>query len=507
MARKSQILLVTHLLALGAGYGTLRLVADGGGKNTSRPEVTKLAARDSKAPSGDGDALLADFLEERAGLHSRYAELKATLPVAKDLRGAVVSAIQGLGVMEDESARLAEVEVRVWHWMKRSPVEAMGFISNDPACEAAGLPELLDERVFRDVAAEDGVLKSAGWLIRNEVTFGTLCQIALDEIRAGGGFALFGKLDAAISRSANLAGFRAFCMEPLVSENPAYDGGYFLHLVGAATRFEEKDELLEMVGRLRDDDEKFQLLSGFAGSGGEAAGWLLGMRGRRGLKGIVAEGALVDLDKVILQVAALDLEQRLEILRADPDFPRGSRQEMADWLTGGDVVRLLEDGRDWRYEFRNGTAPLEEILTAVRRALPQAGEESLRVALYRQLAEENPKKALPLLDGFPPEKRRAVLFDSTFLSHANVSPDDFLRFLADVPDANTRGEQELKIKGWDTQARTGLWRYGDDYVEWVRRMPAGIQREMAANAVIRATTEQNPTQAAALSEQFYPSTP
>jgi hypothetical protein len=507
MTRTTQILLVTHLLALGAGYGTLRLTMDGVGKNTATPEVTKLAARDSKSPSGDGDALLADFLIERAGLHSRYEELKATLPVAKDLRGALVSAIQGLGEVEDESDRLAEVEVRVWHWMKRSPVEAMGFISNDPACEAAGLSELLDERVFRDVAAEDGVLKSVGWLMRYEATFSTLCRVALDEIRAGGGFALYSKLDAAISRSGNRAGFRAFCAEPLVSENPADDGGYFLNRVGAATRFEERDGLLEMVRHLRDGDDKFQLLSGFAESGGEAAGWLLGMRRRGELKGVLADEALVELDKVVLRVAALDLEERLEILRADPDFPRKSRPEMVDWLTGEDVVRLLENGRDWRYEFRNGTASLEDVLQAMRRALPQAGEDALRVALYRQLAEESPKKALPLLDGFSPAKRRAVLFDSAWLSHANVSPDDFLRFLADVPDADTLEEQELKIKGWDTQARTGLWRYGDDYVEWVKRMPPGIHKEMAANAVIRATSEQNPAQARALGEQFYPRTP
>ena len=86
-------------------------------------------------------------------------------------------------------------------------------------------------------------------------------------------------------------------------------------------------------------------------------------------------------------------------------------------------------------------------------------------------------------------------------------PDDFLRFLADVPDADTPEEQELKIKGWDTQARMGLWRYGDDYVEWVKQMPPGIHKEMAANAVIRATAEQNPAQARALGEQFYPRKP
>ena len=437
----------------------------------------------------------------------RYAELKKTLPVAKDLRGAVVSAIQGLGGEGDESDRLAEVEVRVWHWMKWNPVEAVGFVMNDPACEAAGLPVLLDKRVFKDIAAEDGVLKSVAWLIRDKVMFGTLSKVALDEIRAGGGFALFGKLDAAISRSRNGPELRAYWAEPLVSDVPVYDGGYFLHLVGAATRTGEKDELMEMVRQLPENADKVRLLAGFAGSGREAAEWLLELRGRGGLKGIVTDESLPELDTAVLQVAALELEKRLGILRADPDFSQTSKRDLIDGLTDADVRRLLENGRDWRYEFRSGKACVKDILQAVRRELPAAGGDAMRVSLYRQFVEENPKKAISLLDGLPPEKRRAVLLDSAWLTHGNVSPDDFLRFLADVPDANTPEEQELKIKGWSSKARANLWRYGDDYVEWVRQLPPGIHKELAVDSVIRATAEGNPVQARVLAEQFYPSKP
>ena len=101
--------------------------------------------------------------------------------------------------------------------------------------------------------------------------------------------------------------------------------------------------------------------------------------------------------------------------------------------------------------------------------------------LFRELAEENPKKALPLLEPLSPEKRRDALFDSTWLGFVNVSPDDFLRFLAEVPDAESPEEQERKLKGWTTRARADLWRYGDDYVEWVKHMPPGIHREAAMN--------------------------
>lgn len=519
MTRKTQILLASHLLALSLGYGVIRkMEAMAAAERLAAPETTKISNRDAHLPSGDGESLLADFLAEQAGKHSKYEELKATLPVAKDLKSAVVSAIDGLGGADwqdrltetEQAARLAEVEVRVRHWMKVNPVEAVAFVLNDDASEAAGLPPLLNQRVFREVAAEDGVLKSLPWLIRNELTFGTLCTAALDEIRAGGGFELYAKLAASIYRSSSRSEFRAFRSKPLVSANPAYTGRQFLRLVGAATHFREREPLLEMVRRLRGDEERMELLSGFAGSSGEAAEWVLGVLKSGELKRVMAKELLDELDLVVLEVAGVDLEKRLEILRKNPDFLDLPRQALVDELVAGDVRRFLEHGRDWRYEFRNDTATLEEVLRAVREGLPSlpvAGEEALRVTLFRQLAAENPVKALPLLDPFPEEKRRAILFDSTWLSHENVSPDHFMRFLAQVPDAKTPEEQELKLRGWSTKVRGYLWRYGEDYVEWVREMPPGIHREAAINSMIRATSEQHPARARELSEQFYPRNP
>jgi hypothetical protein len=214
-----------------------------------------------------------------------------------------------------------------------------------------------------------------------------------------------------------------------------------------------------------------------------------------------------ELREAVLDVAALDLAQRLDLLRTDPDFEEKPTQELVNELVSSDVLRLLADGRDWRFEFRYGTASADEIFRAVKAGLPALSgdmDEVARVTLYRQLAEENPKRALSLLDGSPVEKRREVLFNSTWLSHTNVSPDDFLRFLADVPDAQTPEEQELKIKGWNWKARGNLWRYGDDYVEWVMKMPGGIHKEAAMNSIVWSTAEQNPGAARLVSEKFYP---
>ena len=53
-------------------------------------------------------------------------------------------------------------------------------------------------------------------------------------------------------------------------------------------------------------------------------------------------------------------------------------------------------------------------------------------------------------------------------------------------------------------AGIGLARYGDDYVEWVKEMPEGLDKETAMNSLIWATREQNPEEARKLNDALYP---
>lgn len=67
--------------------------------------------------SADGGQLLEVLLKEQLGAKSKFEELKATLPVAKDLKGVMVEAIASLsgsgwpnGLTADEAAdRMADV--------------------------------------------------------------------------------------------------------------------------------------------------------------------------------------------------------------------------------------------------------------------------------------------------------------------------------------------------------------------------------------------------------------
>lgn len=521
MTPNYQILLVTHVLALGLAYGVAKNTAADAGKTAVAPPVrSKSLARERQAASADGSQLLEGFLKEQSGGKSKYEELKATLPVAKDLKGAVVEAIASLtasgwpnGLTTDEAAdRLAEVEVRVLHWMKRNPGEAMDFLLSDPASVDSNLPHALREHVFMEVASAAGLLKSLDWLTKSDETLPTLCAVALQEMKSGGGLALFAKLQVAMQGNPFQADYRKVVLDDKESSDrdPFAEGDEFLRGVGATVALNDKQKLLELAMSQPDVESRQLLLLGFAKSDGRATAWLLDLVARGELDGDLAANLKGTLGDAVLRTPSMDLDKRVEARRATQGNETKPRQDIVNELVRGDVGNLLEKGRDWRYEFRNGTASLDDVVSAVRAGLPgipPEGEDAMRVKLYLELSEENPKKALAVLDDLPEEKRRDVLFNATWESQVNLSPDDFLRFLADVPEPVTPQEKDLRIKGWNWKARGFLTRYGDDYVQWVKEMPPGIDKDTAMNSLIWATREQNPAEARKLNDQLYPKNP
>lgn len=510
MSRRAKILLATHCLALAGAYGFAKIatpadLSQGNGQSLLR---TKSSSRQRElTDSGDGPRLLAGFLKEMRDEKSLYEQLKATLPAAADLRGASLAAISAWNegswneklTNEEQTDLLAKAKVRVLHWMRKNPGEAVDFLASYQGRNASWLLESLENEVFRDAVKESGVLRSMAWLTKNDFTLSTLSSATLDEMKAGGGLALFLKMQDALAGNPREAAFRdAFLDEP-----------DFLSSVGEATSFSERTKLLELAEQQPDDARKTALLAGFGRSSQQAADWLLDLIAKGDLAGNPASGVKGNLGDAVLSLPSMDLDKRVDARRATRGNETKARQSIVDELVGGDVKRLLENGRDWRYEFRHGTASLEDVETAVHSGLPipPEAEEAVRVTLYQHLSEENPEKALPVLDGVSEERKRAALFAFTWENQGNVDPDIFLRFLADVPEPVTAQEKDYRTKGWNWKARGFLARYGDDYVDWVRQMPPGIDKDTAMNSLIWATREQNPAKARELNDQLFPKKP
>ena len=151
----------------------------------------------------------------------------------------------------------------------------------------------------------------------------------------------------------------------------------------------------------------------------------------------------------------------------------------------------------------------DEIVADVEGSLviPDEARDEMRISLYRNLVEEDPAGALPLLDTFSEEERRKILFESTWTSYAFIDPNDYYAYLQTLPQPVTDAEKAERLKGWDWQARGLLMRYGDDYVRWVQTLPDGSDKSAALNSIIWATREVNDAEAQRLSEQFYSKKP
>lgn len=510
MSSRTRILLATHLVALATAYGVAKssIPKNSSSESSNAPQRSKSIFRQRQVTGpGDGPLLLAGFLKEIRETRSKYQQLKTTLPVAEDLKSATIAAIAAFEegnqredlTEEERASRLAEADVRVLHWMRKDPGDAVDFLAKDPRYENSWLIYSLKKDVFSDVVKENGLMRSLPWLIRNDFTLSFLSEATLDEMKAGGGLALFTKMADALAGTAREAACRhAFLDDPA-----------FISKVGGATPFSDRARLLELARQQPDDECRTALLAGFGRSNEQAAGWLLDLVAKGELTADLADQVKGNLGDAVLSIPSMDLDKRVEARRATKGNETKSRQSIVNELVGGDVTNLLEKGRDWRYEFRHGAASLEDIESAVHAEvnIPAEAEDAVRVTLYRHLSEEDPEKALAVLDGVPEERKRAALFAFTWENQGNVEPDIFLRFLADVPEPVTAQEKDYRTKGWNWKARGFLERYGDDYVDWVKQMPPGIDKDTAMNSLIWATREQNPAKARELNDQLFPKKP
>jgi hypothetical protein len=492
-----------------AVFGLAWVISRGGAPRAeSSPDLpvrTKSSNRSARSsPTGDDSRLLAEFMRAVDGKKSPYQELKESLPVASDLKGAVEAAIKELlangspGAGSDQSWMLA---VRALHWLRRDPEQAMDFLTSGADSDNRKMEILyfLGSDVFPDVVVESGLLNSLHWMSKSPVSMNTVPYAALTEIKSGGGLSFFMKLEEALGDSM-----------PPGARNRSGAWRDFDRSVGRLLPFEEKDRLLAYVKEQTDAAKQHELLLGFAQSGEPAMDWILDLINRGDLDAELAAKLKGGLGNEVLNKPGMEMAARVEARRATKGNENKDRQSIINEIVGGDVKQLLINGRDWRYEFRTGVSSLEDVLTAVREGLPQVppeGESALLVSLYRQLSEENPTKALPLLDSLPEEKRREVLFSNTWEAYGGNNPDDYVRFLNSLPEPVTEKEKAERIKGWDWKARPNLARYGDDYVDWVIQLPPGLDRDRAMNSLVWATREQDPAKARELEARLYPKKP
>ncbi len=261
--------------------------------------------------------------------------------------------------------------------------------------------------------------------------------------------------------------------------------------VVGAWPFEKADALLAFAV----SQNSPRMLSGLAmRNGKEGVDWLLKHLASDALdpafrQAITGSGEYRQLLRSNPQVP---LETRLDALA--PDYPGKDREEIALIIGGDDVGRALDGAsKDWRFAFRNGKATFEEIYQAVSADLPElasASPDAIRLRIFKELAEENGPAAMEALAHTPEPDKWTLALKPTQWMFQNADPQRFYDYLQEIPYQDPAHHQ-ARFESWVSHSRSNIDLFSRDYVEWVKAMPKGIDREMAAIGILRAVGKDN----------------
>lgn len=184
----------------------------------------------------------------------------------------------------------------------------------------------------------------------------------------------------------------------------------------------------------------------------------------------------------------IPLETRLEYISKSE--PNKDKEQLALEVGSRDVSSALNNAsNDWRFAFKNGKVSFEEVYEAVAAELPElaAGSpDAIRLQVFKELAEEDGTAALKALSHTPePDKWTLALKPTQWMFHG-VDPQKFYDYLQHIPYQEPEHYQ-ARFESWVWHSAGNLGAFSRDYVNWVKAMPEGIDREMAAIGILRAT--------------------
>jgi hypothetical protein len=173
--------------------------------------------------------------------------------------------------------------------------------------------------------------------------------------------------------------------------------------------------------------------------------------------------------------------------------PEALREGALKQISTVDIHELMENGTDYRYAFRHGAMTADEILTAVKAQFPElaaASDYETRVRVFNELASEDAETAYSLIAGLPEQQRiNAVLHQSRW-SFRDNSPEMFYDMINLAPGPDNAEAAPQRADAWNAYAPGAYREYGDAYLDWVRELPAGANRD-AARASLAAVLKRN----------------
>lgn len=417
----------------------------------------------------------ADFDSRTAANNKRIIAAADALEPAADRKAAAIEALaewheleqSGAGVKDEDWLKLS---ARFLHWMREDPRGAIAYLSTlaaDPF--ARKLPDAMTDMMLAAVSEADA-------------------KNALSWLGAGGKYdnELKWMLADKLAESTDLVGIATF------KEHFASDWEKTRLLLARKWPPEQAEAFANWAA----SEGAPEMMASFAMAKGEEGGqWLVGK---------LASGGLSDEEKLQIMSSAdyrslmwrcrsLDYDFRLETLKAY--YTGKSPEQMQRELSNSDVGNALEKDRDWRYAFASGTVSAEEVYAAISASMPNvstSAPEAMRDSLFMQLAEEDGARAMRLLDSLPPEKKWDTVLSAADGMFHGVNPQRFYDYLQLIPAEVTEDAIDRRFYAWNNLGRENHERLGDTYIEWVGKLPEGLDKDMASLSLIQSMGKSNP---------------
>lgn len=174
--------------------------------------------------------------------------------------------------------------------------------------------------------------------------------------------------------------------------------------------------------------------------------------------------------------------------------PEALREGALKQISTVDINELMKTGPDYRYAFRHGAMTADEILAAVRETFPElaaASDYETRVRFFNELASEDAQAAFSLIAHLPEEQRNLAVIHQSRWTFRDTPPEAFFEMINLAPGPDSAEAAPQRADAWTNYGSSAYSEYGDYYLDWVRELPAGVNRDVARSTLAKVLRQNN----------------
>lgn len=485
--------ILTHLLAAGVGWAMWTAMRPevpekkSAGKEPLQRENLRRERHERRESDLSGDELLTRLAGKSPFINrtspsmtyeiylqqqeDRVVKEADALAPAADVAAAAIAGIEiwnklqaGMPLTEEEQRESGNLSARLLHWMRLDPEASIAFASNIK--NSYGL-----DAVLGVIVREKGPVAAAGWIGANP------------------------KLSDKLQRSIVLQAGREGSPEMMAALKPNFPVARWNEMrvqMAGHWPMEKSADLLAMAQA----DSAPVFLLGFARKQGQAGLDWLKQEMASGRMDPEFQAALMkkpEYRDLYLNNPKTPLAERLEVMASFS--PDKDKEQLKLEIGTRDVSKVLDAGRDWRYAFRTGAVTMDEIYATVAAELPElaaSSSQAIKLQLFKELAEDNGPAAIAMLDQFPAEQKWQTAIKPVQYMYYQVNPQEFYDYLQHIPADAGDDVWDTRLNAWSSHTRSNHQRLDTEYVDWVKNLPEGLDREMASYALLRDLGDKNP---------------